>query len=63
MIDVLAEAGLYGLDPERMLHGDSLDRGLRVKVVERARELRSELDDSLAVKIINTLSEAMRRGS
>lgn len=55
-----AWAGLLGMNVETMITGDSLDFRLRERVVERAFDLREQMDDSLALKIINRLSEALK---
>jgi hypothetical protein len=58
-VTTFAWAGLLGLSPEAMITGDGLDFRLRERVVERAFDLRDQMDDSLALKIINRLSEAL----
>jgi hypothetical protein len=62
MIDTLAWAGLLGISPERIIEGDAFGARLRMRVVERAAELRLSLDDSLALKIVNRFSEAWNKG-
>lgn len=60
MLDVLAKAALLGLDVEKMINGDPIEFGLRVRVVERASELRLDMDDNLATAIVNRLSQWMK---
>jgi hypothetical protein len=47
------------MNVEAMITGDGLDFRLRERVVERAFDHREQLDDSLALKIINKLAEAI----
>jgi hypothetical protein len=58
-VTTFAWAGVLGMNVEAMITGDGLDFRLRERVVERAFDLREQLDDSLALKIINRLSEAL----
>jgi hypothetical protein len=59
---MFALAGILGLNVEKMISGDTLDFRLRAAIAERASELRDQLDDSLALKIVNRFSEAINAG-
>lgn len=63
MLDTLAHAGLYGFDPEKMINGTALEFGVRARAIRRASELRADMDDRLAVAIINRLAEATKGNS
>jgi hypothetical protein len=43
-----------------MINGTPLEFGLRVRILERASQLRERLDDNLAVAVINRLAEATK---
>lgn len=45
-----------------MINGNRMDFNLRTRIVERAAQHREQLDAGLAVKIINTLVEAVEAG-
>lgn len=45
-----------------MINGDTLEYSLRARITERASELRQQMDDSLALHIVNRLAESMERG-
>lgn len=58
---MFAWAGLLGIDVEVMLNGDPFERRLRERIAKRAFELKDDLDDTLALKIINRLAEAINK--
>lgn len=59
-MDTFAWAGLLGLNVEKMINGDRLDYRVRARITERASVLRQELDDSLALAIINRLAQSLK---
>jgi hypothetical protein len=63
MFTLCAFGALLGFDVEKMISGDSLDLRLRAGMVQRAIDLKEEFDESLALKIINKLSDAINKGS
>jgi hypothetical protein len=50
------------MNVEQMLNGDALDFRLRARIAQRAIELKEELDDSLALKIVNRFAESLEKG-
>lgn len=50
------------MDVEKMISGDTLEFSLRTRITERASHLRQQLDDSLALNIVNRLAESLERG-
>lgn len=44
-----------------MINGTPLEFGLRSRVVERASQLRADMDDNLAVAIINRLAQSVNQ--
>lgn len=60
---MFAWAGLLGLNVEKMINGDSLDFGLRVRIAERASELKDNMDDSLALKIVSRFAQSLKGGN
>lgn len=44
-----------------MINGTAIEFGLRARAIERAIQLRADMDDALAVAVINRLAEAVNK--
>jgi hypothetical protein len=61
MFDTFAWAGLLGMDVEKMINGSPLDFSVRLRITRAATRLRDDMDDSLALAIVNRLAESVNK--
>lgn len=58
---VLGQAAALGLNPSAILRADPVEAPILIAAIEHAAEFARKRDENLAVLIVNTLAQAMKK--